>query len=183
MSGCAEQSKKARIGIIGALDEEVAALKDALTDKKTTVIGGVEYCEGKLEGKDVVIVRCGMGKVNAGICTELLINDFHADRVINTGVAGSLDADIDIGDIVVSTDVVQHDFDITPLGYEPGELYELQMVGIPAGEELRGKAVDAVAEAVPDVNVFEGRVLTGDQFIASREKKKRSHRELRGNVL
>ena len=171
MSGCAEQTKKARIGIIGAMDEEVATLKDALTDKKTTVIGGVEYCTGKLEGKDVVIVRCGVGKVNAGICTEHLINDFHADRVINTGVAGSLDADIDIGDIVVSTDVVQHDFDVTPLGFEPGELYDLQMVGIPADEKLRRNAVNAVTEAAPDVHVFEGRVLTGDQFIASKEKK------------
>lgn len=91
--------------------------------------------------------------------------------MIDGAVARKTGTVSEFGDIVVSTDVVQHDFDITPLGYEPGELYELQMVGIPAGEELRDKAVDAVAEAALDVNVFEGRVLTGDQFIASREKK------------
>ncbi len=91
--------------------------------------------------------------------------------IINTGVAGSLDAAIDIGDIVVSTDAVQHDFDLTPLGYAPGELDGLGSPSLPADETMRRSAVKAVGECAPEVHVFEGRVCTGDQFISSAEQK------------
>ena len=91
-----------KTGIIGAMTEEVASLKKELTDAKTAAIAGMEFCEGRLDGAEVVIVKCGIGKVNAGTCTQLLIHVFGVDRIINTGVAGSLDAAIDIGDIVVS---------------------------------------------------------------------------------
>ena len=101
-----------RIGIIGAMDVEVTALKESADIKETTDIAGMEFCEGTLGNKNIVIVKCGMGKVNAGICANTLINDFNCNKIINTGVAGSLDNDIDIGDIVVSVDAVQHDFDV-----------------------------------------------------------------------
>ncbi len=153
------------------MDKEIASLKEAMTDRKTTMINGLEFSTGTLDGEEVVVVRCGVGKVNAGICAALLIHTYGADRVINTGVAGSLDAEIDIGDIVVSTDAVQHDFDVTPLGYAPGELMDIWTVSLPADEEMRKSAVAAVREAAPDVRAFEGRVCTGDQFIASGEKK------------
>ena len=126
VSACPDCPAKAesfvKTGIIGAMDEEVNSLKEAVTDAKITSIGGMEFCEGMLDGQPVVIVRCGVGKVNAGNCAQLLISVFGVDRIINTGVAGSLDAPIDIGDIVVSTDAVQHDFDLTPIGYAPGQL-------------------------------------------------------------
>lgn len=160
-----------KTGIIGAMDEEVNSLKEALQNAKTTNISGMEFFEGTLDGESVVVVKCGVGKVNAGICTELLINVFDVDRIINTGVAGSLDAAIDIGDIVVSTDAVQHDFDLTPLGYAPGELDGIGSPSLPADEAMRESAVKAVAECAPDVHVFEGRVCTGDQFISSDEQK------------
>lgn len=163
--------KPVKTGIIGAMDEEVASLKEALENEKTTRIAGMEFSEGILDGQDVVIVKCGVGKVNAGACTQLLISLFQADRVINTGVAGSLDAKIDIGDIVVSTDAVQHDFDLTPLGYAPGELDEIGVQFLPADAEMREKAVNAVGQCAPEVHVFEGRVCTGDQFISSAEQK------------
>ena len=162
-----------RIGIIGAMEEEVATIKEHMTDKKETTVAGMVFCEGKLDGKDVVVVKCGIGKVNAGVCTQTLIDRFSADSVINTGVAGSLDADIDIGDIVVSTDAVQHDFDLTPIGYAPGELDSPKTVAISADEKMREKAVAAVKEIASDVSVFEGRVCSGDQFLASREQKER----------
>ena len=116
-------------------------------------------------------MKCSVGKVNAAACAQILISVFEVDRIINTGVAGSLDADIDIGDIVVSTEAVQHDMDVTVLGFARGEIpYSNQSV-FPADEEMRKSAVQAVKETAPDIHVFEGRVCSGDQFIASREQK------------
>ena len=132
------------IGIIGAMDEEVASLISKVEEAKKTTVAGMEFCEGMLDGTEVVIVKCGIGKVNAGTCAQILINDFGADKIINTGVAGSLDAEIDIGDIVVSTDAVQHDFDITPIGFAPGQLDGFDSASLPADEEMRASAVNAV---------------------------------------
>ena len=102
-SGCvstnSETTKQDKIGIIGAMDTEVTILKESAHIKKTTAIAGMEFCEGTLDGAEVVVVKCGIGKVNAGSCAQLLINVFGVDRIINTGVAGSLDASIDIGDV------------------------------------------------------------------------------------
>ena len=111
--------------------------------------------------------------MNAGICASTLINQYGCTRIINTGVAGSLDNQIDIGDIVVSTDAVQHDFTVEAIGFEKGEIPYTGRYAFPADETLRKKAVEAVKEAAPDVKVFEGRVCTGDQFISSREQKEK----------
>ncbi len=172
-TGCGAKSAdgKTKTGIIGAMAEEVTSLQEAMTEKKVTTIAGMNFCEGKLDGEEVVVVKCGMGKVNAGVCAELLIGEFGADQVINTGVAGSLDARIDIGDIVVSEDAVQHDFDLTPIGYQRGELDSPRTISIPADESMRERAVNAVKETAPEVNAYEGRVCSGDQFIASKEQK------------
>lgn len=161
------------IGIIGAMDVEVQLLKEAASIRETTVIADMEFCRGTLEGKNVVIVKCGMGKVNAGICAHTLINEFGCTRIINTGVAGSLDSRIDIGDIVVSVDAVQHDFDVSPIGFARGEIPYTGLSAFPADEDLRRAAVEAVQAAAPDIRVFEGRVCSGDQFIATGEQKER----------
>ncbi len=173
IGGCsnAVETTPDRIGIIGAMEEEVTSLKEALTDTKTTTIAGMEFCEGKLEDKDVVVVQCGMGKVNAGICANTLINQFDCSRIINTGVAGSLNNQIDIGDIVVSVDACQHDFTVEKIGFEKGEIPYTGLSAFPADETMRKEAVEAVHVAAPDVQVFEGRVCTGDQFISSKEQK------------
>ena len=172
----AGQSKKSetrcKTGIIGAMDEEVDSLKREVKNATITSIAGMEFCEGTLDGENVVIVKCKMGKVNAGTCAQLLINLFGATRIINTGVAGSLDASIDIGDIVVSTDAVQHDFDLTPLGYAPGELDGIGSPALAADASMCASAVNAVKNCAPEVHVFEGRICTGDQFISSPEQKR-----------
>lgn len=160
-------------GIIGAMDEEVASLKASVENPQIAVIAGSEYCKGKLDGADVVIVQCGVGKVNAGICAHTLINMFGCTRIINTGVAGSLDAQIDIGDIVVSTDAVQHDFTAEAVGFAKGEIPYTGLFAFPADEAMRKAAVEAVRVSAPEVHVFEGRVCSGDQFIASREQKEK----------
>lgn len=159
------------IGIIGAMEEEVNPLKEALTDVQTTTVADMEFNSGKLDGVDVVVVQCGMGKVNAGICATTLINQFNCTKIINTGVGGSLDNTLDIGDIVVSTDAVQHDFTVEAIGFEKGEIPYTGLYAFPADEQLRKQAVEAVRESAPDVNVYEGRICSGDQFIASREQK------------
>ena len=166
-----ESEPQVRIGIIGAMDEEISLLKDAAGVEKTTTIAGMDFYEGILEGKNVVIVKCGVGKVNAALCADTLINHFGCTMVINTGVAGSLDNQIDIGDIVVSVDAVQHDMNAESLGFQKGEIPYMGLLEIPADEAMRAAAVEAIHESVPDVHVFEGRVCTGDQFISSQEQK------------
>ncbi len=171
LAGCAAGTNKDRIGIIGAMDSEVQALKEAANIKKTTEIAGMEFCEGSLGDKKVVIVQCGIGKVNAGICANTLINDFGCTRIINTGVAGSLDNQIDIGDIVVSVDAVQHDYTLEAIGYQKGEIPYTGLYAFPADEGMRSAAVRAAKEVAPDIHVFEGRVCSGDQFISTKEQK------------
>ena len=120
-----------------------------------------------------MIVRSGIGKVNAGICTQILADLFQVDAVINTGIAGSLKAEINIGDIVVSTDAIQHDMDATGFGYEPGVIPRMPVSCFEADKELVKAAEDACKEAVPEVGVFAGRIVSGDQFISDRQVKNR----------
>lgn len=172
-AGCAQKRDiLVKTGIIGALNEEVDVLKNGLKNAKVTRIAGMDFYEGNLDGSDVVVVKTGMGKVNAGTCAQILINIFGVRRIINTGVAGSLDASIDIGDFVVSRDAVQHDYDLTPLGFAPGEVDGIGSPFIPADESLRQKAINAVNQCAPEVHIFEGRICSGDQFINSDAQKK-----------
>lgn len=159
------------IGIIGAMDEEVAGLKAKMEVEETLDAAAMTFVKGKLMGKDVVVVRSGIGKVNAGICAQILVDRFGVDSLINTGIAGSLDADIDIGDIVISTDAVQHDMDATRFGYELGQIPRLDTFSFPADERLVKAAVAANEEANPDIHTFTGRVLSGDRFVADQEVK------------
>lgn len=162
-----------KVGIIGAMDSEVCDLKAQLVDAQTKTVAGNEYVEGTLAGVPAVVVKCGIGKVNAAVCAQALCDLFGVTHVINTGVAGSLDARIDICDIVVATDAVEHDLDVTPLGYQPGEHPDFKLVGFEADVHLREAIVAAAAQAAPDIHVFEGRVCSGDQFIGSGAAKKR----------
>ena len=169
----ADVSPHETIGIIGAMDSEVEALKGAIDLKKTTKIAEMEFCEGMLGDKSVVVVKCGMGKVNAGICAHTLIGDFGCKKIINTGVAGSLDGRLDIGDVVVSTDAVQHDFTVEAIGFKKGEIPYTGLSAFPADEKMRRAAVDAVKRSAPNVHVYEGRVCSGDQFISTSAQKEK----------
>lgn len=162
-----------RIGIIGAMESEVCHLRDQLENKQVETIAGTDYYAGTLCGRDVVLAQCGIGKVNAAVCAQTLIVYFGVSHIVNTGVAGSLDARINIGDIVVSSDAVQHDFDTTPLGYAAGQVPGLDVLAFSADAELRALTVAAVGKAAPEVGVFEGRVASGDQFVAASELKDR----------
>ena len=160
-----------KVGIIGAMEVEVETLKKSMTLKNTVKKASMEFFEGSIGNTEVVVVRSGICKVNAGICVQILADTFGVTHVINTGAAGSLDARINIGDIVLSTDAIYHDVDATVFGYKKGEIPQLGVASFTADEALREKAKAAIKKAVPDQEVFEGRVCSGDQFISSSEVK------------
>ena len=154
------------VGIIGAMEIEVETLKKHMKIRRTVNKAHMEFCEGVLGGKEVVVVRSGIGKVNAAVCTQILVDDFKADTVINTGIAGSLKAEINIGDIVVSTDLVHHDMDAVNFGYPLGQIPQMETFSFKSDEALRKLAVQACRDVNPDIEVFEGRIASGDQFVA-----------------
>ena len=161
------------IGIIGAMEEEVAVLKQEMNIEETVDYASMRFCKGTLCGKNVVIVRSGIGKVNAAICAQVLADRFNVDILINTGIAGSLDAAIDIGDMVISTDLVEHDMDATIFGDPLGQVPRMDTFSFPAAASLIEKAVAANEEANPDIKTFTGRIVSGDQFVSSAEVKEK----------
>lgn len=162
-----------RVGVIGAMASEVAHLKGELTGMDATRVAGMDFAAGKLGEVEAVVVQCGIGKVNAGICVQVLADRFGVTHVINTGVAGSLDDSLDIGDLVVSEACMQHDFDLTPLGYKPGVIPGPDRAEFVADAGLREAALEAAAEVAPQIKAVPGRVVSGDQFITSEESKAR----------
>lgn len=161
-----------KLGIIGAMDVEVATLKEKMENKSAQTIAGSDYCEGKLEGMDAVVVQCGVGKVNAALCAQILCSCYGVTHIVNTGIAGSLNAELDIGDFVISTDAVYHDVDATNFGYPMCQVPGLSVLAFPADEILMQEAYQAADTAHPG-HVRTGRVATGDQFVAEKALKER----------
>lgn len=161
------------IGIIGAMEVEVAILKEKMKDVRIIKKASMDFYEGILAGKKVVVVRSGIGKVNAGICAQILADVFSVDAIINTGIAGSLNKNINIGDIVLSTDVVQHDMDATGFGYRKGQIPQMPVFFFNADDNLRRLAAEVCKEVNPDIQVFEGRIASGDQFVCDQDVKNR----------
>ena len=160
----------AKLGIIGAMEIEVAILKSKLENARVTKVGPMEFFEGTLAGCQVVIVMCGVGKVHAAMCTQVLCSNFGVTHIVNTGVAGSLNAELDICDVLVSTDAVQHDMDVHYLGYEVGRVPGLDTTAFTADEKLMKLAFE-VSEEIRPGHTRLGRVATGDQFVCSDEQK------------
>mgnify|MGYP002594631295 CR=1 FL=1 len=161
------------LGIIGAMDEEVAQIKEKMTDVTVTSVAGMDFYQGKLGGKDAVVVRSGIGKVNAAVCTQILVDDFGVDYVINTGIAGSLKAEINIADIVISSDVLHHDMDASGFGYHLGQIPRMDVLSFEADKHLIDVAKEACAKVLPEIGTHIGRVVSGDQFISDKAVKER----------
>jgi adenosylhomocysteine nucleosidase len=157
-----------KIGIIGAMDEEVSILKAKLVNIKTTNIAGCEFYQGLLNGKEVIITKSGIGKVAAAVATTLLLERFQPDTIINTGSAGGYDTNLNVGDIVISTEVRFHDVDLTAFGYEIGQMAQLPPA-FEADKQLIDVAQDA-AQTIKDLNIIQGLICTGDIFMADPEK-------------
>ncbi len=169
-----------KIGIIGAMELEVETLKNHMQNITVTKKANMEFFEGTLNGVSAVVVKSGVGKVNAGMCVQILSDLFGVSHIINTGVAGSLQAQIDIGDIVVSSDALYHDVDATIFGYRPGEVPQLGTLEFKADEHLMHVATTSCEEVNPDIHIFTGRVVSGDQFISSREVKNKISENFNG---
>ncbi len=159
------------IGIIGALGEEVDTLCKDITNATTQTYAGMEFFKGNLSGKNVVIVKCGVGKINSAVCTQILIDRFDCKLLMNVGVAGGLKNEINVGDIVISTDVVNHDMDAVGFGYKLGEIPRMDNSYFDADKELCALLEQVNKEVNPQIGTHMGRILTGDQFISGKEKK------------
>lgn len=159
-----------KLGIIGAMAVEVELLKSRVKNLFVEEKAGMQFYCGELNSLPVVIVQCGVGKVNASICTQILCDCYGVTHIVNTGVAGSLKAELDIGDLVVSLDAVHHDMDVTYLGYAVGQVPGIDVLSFPADQMLIQAAQEA-AEAVNPGHCSLGTVASGDQFVASQEMK------------
>lgn len=160
-----------KIGIIGAMDEEIEILKREMYIVDIQKIAGMEFFSGNLYNNNIILVRCGIGKVNAAMCTQILISNFNVTHIINTGVAGAIQDDLNVGDIVISTDVIEHDFDATNFGYKLGEIPRLDTYIFPADKSLIDIAIQASNHEDIKHKATKGRILSGDVFVASPEKK------------
>ncbi len=157
------------IGIIGAMEIEVSGLISEMKDAKSTVYGGITFTEGTLCGKNVVISKCGIGKVFASMCAQTMILKYSPDIIINSGVAGALSDELCIMDAVVATSVVQHDMDTSPLGDPKGLISGINVVYVESDKAVSERLSEAAKSL--GVNTVRGVIASGDQFIADKTKK------------
>ena len=158
-----------KLGILGAMELEVQALLADMENKKSTVYAGTIFCEGKLSGLEVVVVQCGIGKVNAALCVQILCDRYQVTHLVNTGIAGSLCTKLDIGDLVISADAVYHDFDCCAFGYAMGQVPGMPPV-FTADADLIAYASAAANEVNPG-HCIVGRIASGDKFVSDQKLK------------
>jgi adenosylhomocysteine nucleosidase len=152
-----------KVAIIGAMEEEVALLRENIKNPTVETIAGCEYTSGEMKGIEVILLRSGIGKVNAAMSTAVLLERFQPDAVINTGSAGGFDPSLNVGDVVISTEVRHHDVDVTAFGYEYGQVPQLPAAFL-ADEKLKNIAINSAKE-LKDVQVVSGLIATGDSFM------------------
>lgn len=166
----------AKIGIIGAMDVEIDYLRSLMGENiKKTQAGSIEFLEGKIHGKNVVLVRSGIGKVNAALCAQRLILQFGCTNVINTGIAGAMAHGLGVMDFVVSTDCVYHDMDATGFGYKIGQIPQMDVFSFPADKKMIEACKQAFSESPESKGhkMIEGRIASGDQFISEKSVKEK----------
>ncbi|NRD75924.1 5'-methylthioadenosine/S-adenosylhomocysteine nucleosidase [Bacillus sp. BRMEA1] len=157
-----------KIAIIGAMEEEVALLRDHISNQTQETIAGCEFTFGNMEGAEVILLRSGIGKVNAAMSTTILLEKFQPDCIINTGSAGGLNPDLNVGDAVISTEVRHHDVDVTAFGYEYGQVPQLP-AAFSADEKLIGVAEKAANE-LENFQIVRGLIATGDSFMENADR-------------
>jgi len=158
------------IGIIGAMHEEIIELKNMILDLEEVKILDITFFKGTLKGKNIVLVEGGIGKVNSSVCTTLLIDRFKIDQLIFTGVAGGTNPNIEVGDIVISTELIEHDFDCTAFGMKHGEIPRMDTSIFKADKNLIKIAETSSLELFNKKNIYTGRIVSGDVFVAESQK-------------
>ncbi|MBS5793639.1 MAG: 5'-methylthioadenosine/adenosylhomocysteine nucleosidase [Lachnospirales bacterium] len=159
------------IGIIGAMEEEIENIKPYIDIISTKNIVGLDFYMGKMGGNNVVLVRSGIGKVNAAVCSQVLIDLYAVDYIINVGVAGAINKDLKIGDVVIATDTMHHDMDTTYFGDDIGIIPRMEESAFKADNELIEIALKSSSDVAENNNVVTGRIVSGDQFLCDIEKK------------
>lgn len=156
-----------KIGIIGAMDEEIALLRQQMTNKRKTTIANTLFIEGELAQQDVVLLKSGIGKVNAAMATTIMHEQFSPDYVINTGSAGGFSPSLNVGDVIISSEVVQHDVDVTAFGYDYG-----QVPGLPTMFQADKHLIELAETVIESLNIHTetGIIATGDTFMHDPEK-------------
>ena len=167
------------IGLIGAMDEEIELLLAAMVRTGEFTKAGIRYVTGTIAGHDVVLCKSGVGKVNVAVTTQVMIDHFDVNKVLFTGVAGAVDPELNIGDIVISSECMQHDMDVTALGFARGVIPYQEVSAFQADEQLITLAEEA-CKALGEGQYRIGRVLSGDQFVASREVVASLYEQLQG---
>jgi len=157
-----------KIAIIGAMDEEIELLREQIADKNEETVAGSVFITGTLYGKDVVLLRSGIGKVNAAMSTTILMERYQPDYIINTGSAGGYNPSLKIGDLVISNEVRHHDVDVTAFGYEYGQVPQLP-AAFKANEALIRTAIEG-AKKLPSIHAVTGLIATGDTFMSDPER-------------
>ncbi|GAE34170.1 5'-methylthioadenosine/adenosylhomocysteine nucleosidase [Halalkalibacter akibai] len=158
-----------KIGIIGAMNEEIERMKAEMKVSETHVYASVTFYEGTLKEKKIILCRCGVGKVNAALTTQILIDKFEISHLLFTGVAGAIDESLNVGDLVISTSAIQHDIDVTALGFKKGQIPYFEDSSDFEADSTLVKMAVAAAEESTERHIVQGRVVSGDQFIASAE--------------
>ncbi len=159
-----------KIGIIGAMEQEVSILKEQIEGLTTTTKAQCTFHTGTLAGTDVVLLQSGIGKVAATVGTTLLISEHNVDLIINTGSAGGFEASLNLGDVVISTEVRHYDVNVTAFGYEMGQMAQ-QPAAFKADPKLISVAEDALAQ-MKDTHAVHGLICTGDEFVCTAERQK-----------
>ncbi|MCM3797062.1 5'-methylthioadenosine/S-adenosylhomocysteine nucleosidase [Caldibacillus thermoamylovorans] len=157
-----------KIAVIGAMEEEVIMLRNQLENKKTEIIANSEFSSGTYGGKDVVLLKSGIGKVNAAMSTTILIERYHPDLIINTGSAGGLNPELNVGDLVISDDVCHHDVDATVFGYAYGQVP--QMPAAYQADERLIQVAEEAARSLEGIQVKKGRIASGDSFMSDPDR-------------
>ncbi|OBT07327.1 5'-methylthioadenosine/S-adenosylhomocysteine nucleosidase [Vibrio sp. UCD-FRSSP16_10] len=160
-----------KVGIIGAMEQEVAILKQTINHMTEEKKGGCTFFSGDIDGVEVVLLQSGIGKVAAAVGTTLLISDYQPDIIINTGSAGGFDASLNLGDVIISTEVRHHDADVTAFGYEIGQMAS-QPAAFKADEKLIALAQSAL-DNMTDKHAVHGLICTGDTFVCTPEAQQR----------
>ena len=171
------------IGIISAISEESAEILANLKEVSIETIAGIAINKGKINGKDVVVCDCGIGKSNAAICATTLITIFKVSKIIFAGVAGAVNKNLEIGDIVISKDLMYHDFDVTALGYEVGRIPRMNSSVFVADENLVKQAMEVSSRVATDRKVILGRVLSGDRFVSDDSNARQIFYKLEGDCV
>lgn len=162
-----------KIGIIGAMELEVTTLKSLMSIQNIAKKANLIFYQGKLENKEIILVQCGIGKVNSALCAQILISEFNVDAIVNTGVAGAIHSSLNVNDIVISTEAVQYDVDATAFGYKKGQIPQMNNSTFVADKRLVDAAYKSSLDQLKDkeFKIVKGRIATGDIFISSKELK------------